>query len=82
MYIMSYAIMQVLTKIQKLLPDSRTRESDQKEAQLHDDKTLLEEMKTQIKDVVLNDQNEYVSMCHGLFCYRSCSQVPHLRKCH
>lgn len=79
MCIMSYAIMQVLTKIQKLVPDTQTRESDRQEAQFHDDKTLLGEMRTQIKDVISKDPKEYVSMCHGLFCYRPCSQIPHLR---
>jgi hypothetical protein len=81
MCIVSYAIMQVLTNIQKLVPDSQTRESDRQEAQSHDDKTLLKDTGTQIKNI-LNDPNESVSMCHGLSCYRPCSQIPHLRKCH
>src|SRR6266699_529625 len=66
MCIVSYAIMQVLTKMQNLVPDTQTRESDHQEAQFHDDKTLLEEMRTQIKDI-LKDPKEYVSMCRGLF---------------
>jgi len=55
-----------LPKIQKLVPDTQTRESDYQEAQFHDDKSLLEEMRTQIKGI-LKDPNEYVSMCHRLF---------------
>jgi len=59
----------LLTKIQNLLnvPDTQTRERDHQEAQFHDDKTLLEEMRTQIKTNLSNDPNAYVSMCHGLF---------------
>ena len=66
---MSYAIMQVLTEIQKLVPDTQTQESDRQEAQFHDDKTLLEEMRSQIKDILSKDPKEYVSMCYELFCY-------------
>ena len=76
---MSYAIMQGLTKIQNLVPDTETRESDRQEAQLHDDITLLEEMRIRIEDILSQDPKEYVSLCHGLFCYRPRSQIPHLR---
>jgi hypothetical protein len=48
------------------VPDTQTRESDHQEEQFHDDKTLLDEMRTQIKDI-LKDPKEYVSMCRGLF---------------
>ena len=58
--------MQVLTDIQKLVPDSQTREIDRREAQFHDDKTLFEETRTQIEDT-LKDPNGYVSMYHELF---------------
>jgi hypothetical protein len=55
-----YAIMQILTKFQDLLkvPDTQTREADQREAQFHDDKTLLEEMRTQIKTIISKDPKE------------------------
>lgn len=78
----SYAIMQVLTKFQKLsgVPDTESRKQDRQDAQFHDDKTLLEEMTTQIKAILFKDARKYVSMCLGLFCYRPCSQNPHLRK--
>jgi hypothetical protein len=58
----------VLTIIQNLLnvPDTQTRERDHQEAQFHDDKTLLEEMRTKIKAILSEDPNEYVSMCHEL----------------
>jgi hypothetical protein len=39
-------------------------------------------MRTRIIALLSEDPNKYVSMCHGLFCYRLCSQVPHLRICH
>lgn len=70
-----------LLKIQNLLnvPDTMTRESDHQEARFHDDKTLLEEMRTIIKDILTKDSNEYVSLCLGLFCYQLCSQIPPLR---
>lgn len=42
----------------KLVPDTETRESDHQDAQLHDDKTLLEEMRTQIQDI-LKDPKEF-----------------------
>jgi hypothetical protein len=60
MCIVSYAIMQVLTKIQNLLnvPDTEIRKHDRQEAQFHDDKTLLEEMRTQIKDILFKDPKE------------------------
>jgi protoheme ferro-lyase len=84
MCIVSYVIMQVLTKIQNLLnvPDTETRERDHQEAQFHDDKTLIEVMSTKIQATLDDDDdnsNEYVTMCHGLFCHRHCSQIPRLR---
>jgi hypothetical protein len=65
---LSYATIEVLTIIQNLLnvPDTQTRERDHQEAQFHDDKTLLEEMRTKIKAILSEDPNEYVSMCHEL----------------
>ena len=76
--------MEVLTKIQNLLnvPDTQTREYDHQEAQFHDDKTLLDVMATKIQTILDDDDsNEYVtvSRCHGYFCHRPCSQIPHLR---
>jgi hypothetical protein len=77
---LSYATIQVLTMIQNLLnvPDTQIRERDHQDAQFHDDKTLLEEMRTQIKAILSEDPNEYVSMCHGFF-FIDLVQIPHLR---
>src|SRR5882757_9260409 len=61
MCIVPYAIMQVLTKIQNLVPDATTRESDHQEAQLYDDMTLLEEMRTQIRDILAHRFPTYVN---------------------
>jgi hypothetical protein len=66
---LSYAAIQALIVIQNLLnvPDTQTRERDHQEAQFHDDKTLLEETRTQIQAILSEDPNEYVSICHGFF---------------
>lgn len=57
MCIVSNAILQVLTRAQKpfSVPD---RGLDHQEAQFHDDKTLLEEMRTKIKATLSKDPKE------------------------
>ncbi len=42
------------------MPNTDARKLEHKEAQLHDDRTLLQEMRTKIKTIINEDTNRYV----------------------
>ncbi|KAF8497915.1 hypothetical protein F5888DRAFT_1803368 [Russula emetica] len=48
------------------VPDTQTRERDHQDAQFHDDKTLLEEMRTQIKAIFAEDPNKFPTYVHDI----------------